>query len=106
MSTRELLHAPTAAALHGVDWTTVDVDAWKVGRDEPHPDIRIYTSWLPVPQKFETLVAGDYAVPIFRGALALLGRDAWSYATRSAAQQGHADVVRAVRQYLETQETR
>jgi len=106
MVTRELLHVPTAAAVGLEDWRAVDVDDWKVGRDEPHPDVRIRTSWLPVQGTYETLVCGDYDVPIFRGAVAVLGHDVWHYATRDAAQQGHADVVRAVRAYLDAQAVR
>ena len=102
MVTRELLHVPTALALDGVDWSTVDVDAWNVGRDEPHADVRILTSWLPIHGVFETLIAGDWETPVFAAVYAHVGRDTWRYATREAAQQGHADVVRCVRAYLET----
>ena len=62
---RELLHVPTALVADGIDWTAVDVDAWAVGRDDPHPELRILTSWLPVQGVFETLIAGDYETPVF-----------------------------------------
>ena len=101
MVTRELLHVPTALDVAGVDWSGVDVDAWAVGRDEPHRDIRILTSWLPVQGFYETLIAGEWYAPAFQAVDAHLGRDAWRYTTREAAQQGHADVVRSVRAFLE-----
>lgn len=85
------LHTPTAAAVAATDWSRFDASLLDIGRSTIRPDVRVMTSWLPTYGHAETLV--DAPEHLVR-ALALEGYDTVTYAHRTDALAGHAEIVR------------